>query len=224
MYEKMNIKDKFAVMFGNGLDIAGKQADKMRLQAELTKTKSAIEGAYAEFGRTVVQSEGSNASFLSVYGAQVNALRNLEQRAAELQQRITELERAQAPDKAIPTVICSTCGSMVPVTATACPMCGGDISQLRARFRHCPSCNAYYDGDVKFCVVCGSKTEPLFAGAGQTVAYGAVGMASAGNQQGMAEPSQGAVVPPADPVCPGCGRTVSPADAFCGVCGTPLKS
>lgn len=217
----MGIKEGFAVMFGNGIDIAERQAEKMKLQAELTRTKSSIESAYADFGRSVVQSEGSNQSFMNVYGVQVTAIKSLEQRSLEIQQRISELEGDQRSGQTVPTGLCPACGTPVLVSAPRCPSCGNDLADLKVRYCCCPSCGTYYDAEVKFCMKCGTKTEPVSVVASQITARAF----ESGDQESVQEAQEEPVVPavPTVPVCPECGGPVSPGDLFCGTCGTRLN-
>ncbi|HIY79652.1 MAG TPA: zinc ribbon domain-containing protein [Candidatus Olsenella excrementavium] len=215
----MSIKDDITVMFGNGLNLAGKQTEKLRLQAELAETESAVEAAYAELGRMIVQGRGSDDVFLSTYGVQVGAVRGLEQRALEIQQRIAALDGARVTGHSVPMGACPACGSKVPVTAVRCPTCGDNLASLKARYRRCPSCNEYYDDDAQFCIACGARTEPLteslYAAPEKAVDIAPTGPAMISVQE---SPSPIAVV------CPSCGGAVSQDDLFCGVCGTRLKS
>lgn len=211
----MSIKDDITVMFGNGLNIAGKQTEKMRLQAELAETKSVVEAAYAELGRMVVQGKESDDVFLSTYGVQVGSVRDLEQHVLEIQQRIAALDGARASSHSVPMGACPACGSKVPVTAVRCPTCGDNLASLKAHYRRCPSCNEYYDNDAQFCIACGARTEPLC-----TAPEKAVDMAPTGSAVTPVQESLSSVAV----VCPSCGGAVSPDDLFCGACGTRLKS
>lgn len=218
----MGLKDDFAVLFGSGLDMAGKQAEKIRLQAELAKTKSAIDTAYASLGRTIVQGESRNEVFLRAYGTQINSVRELERRAADMLMRINELSQAEpASDTGaslsgqMPVGSCPACGTKVTVDAVACPVCGNDLAALKAKYSRCPSCGAYYEAGTKFCIVCGSRT-------------GSVPVAAQKSRTTLEAPDTVERVPetlkaPANPVCPGCGSVVSESDVFCGSCGARIR-
>lgn len=127
----MGIKDNFTVLFGSGIDYAGKKAETIKLQADLTKTAASIESAYAALGRAVMREESANESFLAVYGSRVSAVRELERHAAETQARIDELSRTQgvpsaafaALPKTAPVGKCPACGASVLVDSMFCPTC-----------------------------------------------------------------------------------------------------
>lgn len=217
----MSIKDDITVLFGSGIDLAGKKAETIKLQADLTKTTAAIEAAYAALGRAVLQGEAPNSTFLSAYESKVNSVIELEKRAAEIGSRIEELDRAASAPKQsapyatmAPTGACPSCGAMVAVSSPYCPMCGNNLQTLKQRYVWCPSCNAYFEEGTAFCINCGSRLQQLPV-APERVTERPVD---------TAVPVEPVNPEPAPSVCPGCGNPVEPGDVFCGVCGTRLNA
>lgn len=217
----MGIKDDITVLFGNGIDLAGKKAETIKLQADLTKTTAAIEAAYAALGRAVLQGEASNQTFLRSYESQVSSVTELEKHAAETGSRIEGLNRATAVPKQqmsfattmVPMGTCPSCGTMVAVSSPYCPMCGSNLRTLKERYVWCPSCNAYFEEGTTFCINCGSRLQQLPV-APERVAEHPVE---------TAVPVEPVNPEPASSICPGCGNPVDPGDMFCGVCGTHLN-
>lgn len=236
----MGIKDNFTVLFGSGIDYAGKKAEEIKLQADLTKTNASIESAYAALGRAVMGEESANQSFLAVYGPQVKAVHELERHAAEIRARIDELSRAQATSVAAPQTFpsttpvgqCPRCGSLVSVSSMLCPSCGDNLAALKAAYTKCPSCGAFYDSSTVFCVDCGARVEPLPVSESALASFATQPSASA-MPESSAMPAPPAPVSFAQPqsiseqpalmTCPGCGEPVGDGDLFCGGCGTRLK-
>lgn len=214
----MGFKDDITVLFGSGIDLAGKKAETVKLQADLAKTKEAIEAAYAALGRAVLQGEASNQSFLNVYEASVSSVRELEKHVAQTNARIEELNRTpaapQQPASAVPTGPCPSCGTTVSVSSPYCPTCGSNLQQLKEHYLWCPSCSTYSEEGMSFCINCGSRLQPLPVAPERVVATS--------EEQAKEEPV--APEPPSAPVCPGCGSPVESGDVFCGVCGTRLNA
>ena len=153
----MGFKDDITVLFGSGIDLAGKKAETVKLQADLAKTKEAIEAAYAALGRAVLQGEASNQSFLNVYEASVSSVRELEKHVAQTNARIEELNRTpaapQQPASAVPTGPCPSCGTTVSVSSPYCPTCGSNLQQLKEHYLWCPSCSTYSEEGMSFCIL-----------------------------------------------------------------------
>lgn len=242
----MSIKDNFTVLFGSGIDYAGKKAEAIKLQADLTKTNESIKSAYAALGRAVMREESANESFLAAYGPQVNAVCELERHAAETQARIDELSRAQGTSVAAPAALprtapvgkCPACGTSVSVDSLFCPSCGDNLAALKAAYTKCPSCGAFYDSSTVFCVDCGARVEPLPVAESASVPFASQPSAPAVPESPAMPMSQASSASPApvsfaqpqptseQPVmmtCPGCGEPVGDGDLFCGDCGTRLK-
>lgn len=241
----MGIKDNFTVLFGSGIDYAGKKAETIKLQADLTKTAASIESAYAALGRAVMREESANESFLAVYGSRVSAVRELERHAAETQARIDELSRTQgvpsafaALPKTAPVGKCPACGASVLVDSMFCPTCGDNLAALKAAYAKCPNCGAFYDANTVFCIECGTRVEPLSVAEQRPEAAPSVQpeipvqpvqvqmpvQLQPVQPQVPVQPQPAPVPsPPVMMVCPSCGERVDDTDSFCGGCGARLK-
>lgn len=219
----MAVKDDMMIFFGNVIDKGGKKARELQLQAELTKTNSSIEAAFEALGRAVMGGEGTNPSFLAVYGAQVNHIKELEQHARDTQAEIERLSvidaaasvgvstAAAIPAASVPVVACPACGAAVPLSAQYCPACGDNLARAKAGYTWCPACGAYYDAEISFCMKCGKSVEALPVAPSRALSAAPEGDGAAGASEQVA------------PTCPACGSEVDPADRFCGSCGAKLE-
>lgn len=218
----MAVKDDMMVFIGSVIDKGGKKARELQLQAELTKTNSSIETAYGELGRTVMSGEGTNPNFLAVYGAQVNIIKDLEQRVRGIQAEIEQLSvidtmstsntstAAEMPAASVPVVACPTCGATVPLSAQYCPACSDNLASVKADYTWCPACGAYYDAEISFCMECGKRVESLPVAPLRA-------LSAASEDDTAADASEPTTV------CPACGNEVNPSDRFCGSCGAKLE-
>lgn len=225
----MKLLDNISIMVDSGIDYAGKKAEVLKLQADLVKINKSLESAYAALGRSIMMREGTNESFLAMYGQQLSAVRELERHAAETRERIDDFSQIQDVHtpltKTVPEGCCPTCGASVPIDAMFCPSCGGDLAALKANFTKCPSCGAIYSRDTVFCIECGSRVKPLLETDSKPDRIQPEQPAMI-NQSGVPEqePSVHPLYePPSAAACPNCGEPVDVDDLFCGLCGTRLK-
>ncbi len=225
----MELLDNISRMVGISINYAGKKAEIVKLQTDLTDTSRSLEFAYAALGRAVVMREGANESFLAMYGQQLSAVHELECRVAETQERIEGLSQTQlvyaASAKTVTKGRCPTCGASVPIDAMFCSSCGRNLATLKANFVKCLSCGAIYDSDAVFCIECGSRLEPPLVADSKSSQIQSEQLTMIDRTQvPEQEPSvHSSYEPPSVVACSNCGESVDVNDLFCGLCGIRLK-
>lgn len=198
----MGFMDDINVLMGQGINVANKKTQAMRLQADLKDASKQKDAALLELGRAVYMREAANPA----YADQIRNIANLESQESALRQQIDALQGGGG--KSISSQTCPACSAPVSLDMPFCPSCGDNLASLKAGFRRCPDCGRYYTTDFSFCEFCGKATVALEVS--KTVAP------SGGTASGMGSTRSAAN---AVGICPHCKEPVKAGSAFCGKCG-----